>query len=174
MIKAIFRQWKQPFSFTFSSGPAKSVDIKNMITEVITSCQDIGLKVVASICDQGTFNQAAINAFLKQTSEACLKAGTERRYDCYLINGGEVIHLYDVPHIFKGIRNNFLKRDLHFEINGISKVAKMKHIEQLYMLDTMDDTKLCTKLTDAHIFARKIKVSHIVIKLMTRISQWRK
>jgi hypothetical protein len=25
----------------------------------------------------------------------------------------------------------------------------------------MDDTKLCTKLTDAHIFARKIKVSHM-------------
>jgi hypothetical protein len=69
MIKAIFRQWKQPFSFTFSSGPAKSVDIKNMITEVITSCQNIGLKVVASICDQGSFNQAAINALLKQTSE---------------------------------------------------------------------------------------------------------
>jgi hypothetical protein len=38
MIKGIFRQWKQPFCFTFSSGPAKSVDIKNMITEVITSC----------------------------------------------------------------------------------------------------------------------------------------
>jgi hypothetical protein len=77
-----------------------------------------------------------------------------------------------------------LKRDLHFEINGISKVAKWKHIEQLYMLDTMDDTKLCTKLTDAHIFEKKMnkmKVSHMtqvfshqVGSLMKRISQWSK
>jgi hypothetical protein len=43
----------------------KSVDIKNMITEVITSCQAIGLKVIASICDQGSSNQAAINWFIE-------------------------------------------------------------------------------------------------------------
>jgi hypothetical protein len=54
----------------------------------------------------------------------------------------------------------------------------------IIMLDTMDDTKLCTKLTDAHIKKKKMnkmKVSHMtqvfshqVGSLMKRISQWSK
>jgi hypothetical protein len=66
------------------------------------------MKVIASICDHGSSSQAAINVLLKQISEECLRAGTEHRYECY---GEEVTHLYDVLHIFKGIRNNLLKRD---------------------------------------------------------------
>jgi hypothetical protein len=69
MIKGICRQWKQPFSFTFSSGPTKQLQLKDMITKVITSCQNIGLEVVATVCDQGSSNQAAISALLKETNE---------------------------------------------------------------------------------------------------------
>jgi hypothetical protein len=63
-------------------------------------------------------------------------------------------------------------------------VAKWRHIEQFYMLDTMDETTLCAKLTDAHIFPKKtnkMKVSlmaqvfsHQVGSLIKRISQWGK
>ncbi|KAJ8926618.1 hypothetical protein NQ314_020982 [Rhamnusium bicolor] len=146
MIKGICRQWKQPFAFTFSSGPAKSPEIKDMIKKVITSCQSIGLNVVATICDQGSSNQAAINALLKETNENCLRDGIENKYFGFLFNGAEIIPIYDVPYLFKGMRNNLLNKNLHFMIDGAQKVAKWKHIEQFYMLDTMDETTLCTKL----------------------------
>lgn len=49
MIRGVYRQWKQAICFSFSSGPAKSVDLKNMISNVIISCQDIRLKVTDNL-----------------------------------------------------------------------------------------------------------------------------
>ncbi|KAJ8935141.1 hypothetical protein NQ314_012959, partial [Rhamnusium bicolor] len=133
MIKGICRQWKQPFSFTFSSGPAKSPEIKDMIKKVITSCQSIGLNVVATICDQGSSNQAAINALLKETNENCLRDGIENKYFGFLVNGAEIIPIYDVPHLFKGMRNNLLNKNLHFMIDGAQKFEMETYRTILYV-----------------------------------------
>jgi hypothetical protein len=107
-IKGIYRQFKQPFSFCFSHGPIKAVKLKILIQEVITECQKIGLKVVTTICDQGSANQSAINLLMKATNQECVRAGVENCYFGFLVNGEEVVPLYDVPHLFKGIRNNLL------------------------------------------------------------------
>jgi hypothetical protein len=44
-----------------------------MITGAITACQNIGLKVVATVCDQGSANQNAINSLLADINEKCLR-----------------------------------------------------------------------------------------------------
>lgn len=99
-----------------------------------------------------------------------------------VINNQEVVHLYDVPHIFKGIRNNLLDKDLHFTVNGVNKIASWQHILQFFFLDTADDTRICPKLTDRHVIKGKINklkvsyatqvFSHQVGALMMRISKW--
>lgn len=73
MLKGVFKQWKQPICYTFSSGPTKSLSLKTLITDIIKECHSIGLQVIATICDQGGPNQAAVNLLLKETREFCKK-----------------------------------------------------------------------------------------------------
>jgi hypothetical protein len=182
MVRGIHRQWKQPISFTFSNGPIKATDLKKIITGAITACQNIGLKVVATVCDQGSANQAIINSLLADTKEKCLREGTENKHFGFVVNAKEIVPLFDVPHLLKCVRNNLLTKDLHFEINGEKKIAKWGHIEQFYNLDVSDDTRMCPKLTDCHILSDKINkmkvslaaqvFSHQVGSLMKRIAKW--
>jgi hypothetical protein len=184
MIKGLHTQWKQAIYFSCSSGPLKSNELKSQITTVIKQCQEIGLEVVATVCDQGSTNQTAINSLLKDTCDMFARMNLENKLFGFLINKKEVVPLYDVPHLFKGVRNNLLSKNLHFELNGQKKIAMWKHIEKFYYLDSADDTRLCPKLTDRHVIKEKINkmkvsyatqvFSHQVGALMLRISQWGK
>ncbi|KAJ8913343.1 hypothetical protein NQ315_008733 [Exocentrus adspersus] len=183
MLKGVFKQWKQPLLYTFSSGPIKSTDLKQLIKSVVDRCQSINLRIVASICDQGANNRKTIKDLLKETTEECLRRGEENRNNSsFILNGQDIIPLYDVPHLFKGLRNNLLTKHLHFKLNGQKKVAKWEHIIQFYLLDKTESIRLCPKLTDRHVFASKINkmkvssctqvFSHNVGALMLRISKW--
>lgn len=183
MVKGVYRKWKQPVVYSFSNGPIKSTSLKNLILEVIKECFSIGLNVVATICDQGSTNQAAIKMLLKDTSEFYARKNEENPYFGFQVDNKEVVPLFDVPHLFKGIRNNLLTKDLHFVLNGTQRVAKWKHVEDLFTLDSSEpNMRLCPKLTDGHVYASKIKkmkvknctqvFSHTVGSIMKRIAKW--
>ncbi|KAJ8943123.1 hypothetical protein NQ318_017319 [Aromia moschata] len=160
-------------------GAVKKLGTAKAIKLVVKECQKIGLKIVASICDQGAANVAAINRLLQETKQMQTEEG---QYFGYVINEQEIVPLYDVPHLFKGLRNNLLTKDLHFEINGKKMVAKWDHILQFYFLDLSDDVRICPKLTDCHVILEKINkmkvsactqvFSNTVGSLMKRISKW--
>ncbi|KAK9717202.1 hypothetical protein QE152_g24293 [Popillia japonica] len=124
--------------------------------------------------------EAAINSLLRETREQCKRAKCENKYVGFLVNGQEIISLYDVLHLFKGIRNNLVTKNLQLVLNEKLITAKWEHVQQFYLLDTMDDTRLCPKLTDGHVFAEKPNkmaimaevFRHQVGPLMKRISQW--
>lgn len=184
MAKGIYKKWKQPVCFTFSNGPIKSLQLKQLLKNVIIECQNIGLVVVGTICDQGSSNQSVINSFLKDSAELCQQQQNPNRLFGFLVNNQEVVPLYDVPHLFKGIRNNMLTKNLHFEENGIKKVAEWDHVEQFYNLDASEENRICPKLTEQHALRsriNKMKVSccsqifsHQVGSLMSRIAKWGK
>lgn len=184
MLKGVFRQWKQPICYTFSSGPSKSNLLKNLIVEIIKESHNIGLEVVATVCDQGGPNQAAIKLLLEETKKECLRNNKINDYFGFLVNGKEVVPLFDTPHLFKGIRNNLLTKDLFFNMNGVDCVAKWKHIEQFYLLDIEEPLRVCPKLTDQHVMRHKINkmkvscctqvFSYQVGALMKRIVNWSK
>ncbi|KAF7274786.1 hypothetical protein GWI33_012555 [Rhynchophorus ferrugineus] len=48
--------------YTFTSCPIKTIDLKNLIKKVIIKCEECGLNVVATVCDQGSANVAAIRS----------------------------------------------------------------------------------------------------------------
>ncbi|ENN74456.1 hypothetical protein YQE_08948, partial [Dendroctonus ponderosae] len=185
MLRGIYRQWKQPIAFTFSKGPVRPINLKKMITNLIEHCQSIGLIVIATVCDQGSTNQTAIKILLDETKAHFLRNNLQRKYDGFFINKQEIVPLFDVPHLFKGIRNNLLNKQLMFQIDGKSKIAKWEHLEQFYQLDaSIPSLRICSKLTDAHIVPSKINkmrvknctqvFSHSVGSLMKRIAQWDK
>lgn len=183
MLKGIFKQWKQPVCYSFNAGPTRSHAIKQLIVDIIKECQKIQLEIIATICDQGSGNQAAINILLQETQQIFLQRNEENRNFGFIVNNQEIIPLYDTPHLFKGLRNNLLTKDLHFEINQKKCVAKWKHFEQFYSIDSENpNEKVCPKLTDQHIIPEKINkmkvkcctqvFSHQVGSLMKKILMW--
>ncbi|CAH1960952.1 unnamed protein product [Acanthoscelides obtectus] len=72
MIQGVYSKWKQPVCFTFSSGSAKSGMLKNMLTEVIKKCQEIGLHVVATVCDQASADRTGLESGAVDTAELIL------------------------------------------------------------------------------------------------------
>lgn len=98
--------------------------------------------MVATVSDQYTTNVSAVRKLREQTNTWCLQNGKENTYYGYVINGHEIIHLYDFPHLLKGLRNNMLKYDVKFKY--LSNV-----VIGLYETDVgPDDFKLCPRLTE--------------------------
>lgn len=70
----------------------------------------------------------------------------------------KLVHIYDVPHLMKCIRNNLMTKDLIYSIDGIEKRAKWSHLQELYNVDNLiPDSKMLPRLTDQHIVPEKVK-----------------
>lgn len=77
--------------FTFSSGPTSSMELKRIIIELISELQKMGLRVVGTICDQGSSNQAAINSLIKDTKAEFLRRGVKYRKLKFMVGDEEVV-----------------------------------------------------------------------------------
>lgn len=184
MLKGVFKQWKQPICYTFSNGPAKSSSLKKLVVEIIRKATEIGLTVIATVCDQGSANQTAVKQLISMTAEYCQREDIENKFQGFLVDKNEVVPLFDTPHLFKGLRNNLLTKDLHFSIDNKNYVGKWEHIEQFYLLDCEDEHRICNKLTDHHVMRgriNKMKVScctqvfsYQVGIIMKKIVSWSK
>jgi hypothetical protein len=68
--------------------------------------------LVPTLCDQGTTDTAAINALINETRAFYLRQNkyyTDKFYEMYCgVERIKVFHVYDSPHLLKGIRNNIL------------------------------------------------------------------
>ncbi|CAI6351086.1 unnamed protein product [Macrosiphum euphorbiae] len=179
MIKGITKKYKQPMSYTFCQSSTNKHDLANQIRKVIQAVTSVGLKVVATICDQGTSNSAAIRVLHNYTKEYYLRRN-ENNYDdnFYEIQCGDervkVIHLYDSPHLIKGIRNNLLNKNLVCTINGERKEARWQDIIDLYELDNnIQEVRMLPRLTREHVIPneiRKMKVKNACQVLSQRVA----
>lgn len=80
----------------------------------------------------------------------------------------KIVHLFDVPHLMKCIRNNLLNKDLNFTIDGVKRTAKWDHLIQLYKEDSeIPDSKMLPRLTDCHILPHKI--TKMKVKCATQV-----
>lgn len=158
MARGLRKKWKQPIAYFFSEHGMSSPDLARNLKDIIRALHNIGLKVVATICDQHSTNSKAIKMLKDDTERAFQLAGIENRLEGFSIDGEEIVPLYDVPHLLKGIRNNLLDNPASFTWKNGVQTATWEDIIRLYELDVGDfDTKMCYKLTDAHIYKDKIK-----------------
>lgn len=71
---------------------------------------------------------------------------------------GQKIILYDPPHLLKGIRNNFLEKDIEINIEekglNVKAIASWNIIETAYKLDTNINllNRQLKKLTEQHYY----------------------
>ncbi|KAK9728839.1 Transposase protein [Popillia japonica] len=52
MAMGVCKKWKQPVAYYFSKGGVGSTKLKQYLTEVIVAIQNVGLRIVATVCDQ--------------------------------------------------------------------------------------------------------------------------
>ena len=100
IVKGIHKKWKQVVCFTFCQGTTSTSDLCKILTDVIRQLRSCGLSIVATISDQGSTNRAAINQLLANTRRHLNVQGRENRLQGYLIDGEEIVHLYDLLAMF--------------------------------------------------------------------------
>jgi len=160
MVRGSRKKFKQPVAFYLTNGNMDSTHLSIIIKEVIKAVQLTGLTVVYTVCDQAPTNVAAINRLLKETNEKYVTEGTQSRRFGFEIGTQDIIPLYDVPHLLKGLRNNLVSKDLHFTYDDKKMIASWKHLIQFYEMDKNQSTggdRLAPKLTDNHIYPKKMK-----------------
>lgn len=158
MVKGVFKSWKQPVCYYLTDGGLKATDLASEIIKVISKCQEIGLKVVATVCDQLSVNSSAIKILKQKTDESFIRKGEENRLMGFLVNDQEIVPLFDSPHLLKGIRNNLLEHDAIFCWKNGQQKASWTDVVNLYVLDESElDLKMCHKLTDVHVYKDKMK-----------------
>ncbi|XP_076280630.1 uncharacterized protein LOC143209176 isoform X2 [Lasioglossum baleicum] len=144
MLKGVYgaRPWKQTVAFTYSNSSSTYLDITEMYTKIAMAAENIGLQVIASVCDQNSNNVKAINVLINNSPNQTIS-----------VNNREIIPLYDIPHLMKCIRNNLLTKDLQFSLDGTNQlIAKWEHIDGTYEIDRSNGpNRLLTKITDKHI-----------------------
>ncbi|KAJ8916400.1 hypothetical protein NQ315_014610 [Exocentrus adspersus] len=161
MARGVFKKWKQPISYYLNSGGMKTDMLVKAIKNVVRELRKTGLKIIGIVCDQGSSNRSAINKLYVETRNYLNELGQENHMFGVLIDGEEVVPLFDPPHLLKCIRNTLYSNDASYIWRNGLQIAKWSHIRQLYELeDDDDDYKLCHKLTDAHVnCTKKMKVS---------------
>lgn len=63
MVAGVKNKWALPLSFNFSSAATKSNQLISLITAHVEALKEEGLTVIATVCDQGAPNVAAIKKF---------------------------------------------------------------------------------------------------------------
>lgn len=123
MLKGVHKGWKQSISFYFCEHTTATADLVRLIKEVVRHVRNTGLEIVATVCAQGATNNSGIKHLINDTAAYCIKNNIENRYQEYLVDGQEAIHLFDYFHMLQGM----LTKNLHLE-NGCNKVASWSHI----------------------------------------------
>ena len=157
MLRGISRKWQQPVYYNSVSGATSAEDIMKIIKLIVRKCKESGLEVFATVCDQGTNNVRAIKGLLADTAAWRLKENIDCQEPTFNIDGTEVIPIFDIPHVFKCIRNNLLKYNLHFEKNGEKKVNNFA--QDLYR--NVFRQYYCCRLQNGIIFMQRTNWIHM-------------
>lgn len=163
MLHGINKRWKQPIFYRFVNGAAPAAEIMNAIKVIVRETRKAGLQIMATICDQGTNNVSAISSLIADTRAHYIRNGKELVESTFEIDEQQIVPLFDVPHLMKGVRNNFLKYNVKFVMNNKLMTAKWEHIYKAWQMDTsLGSLRLMPKLTGYHVdpaYIKKMKVS---------------
>lgn len=124
MVRGCRKKFKQPVAFYLTSSGMTSVLLSEIIQNVIKAVQSTGLKVVSTICDQASTNVAAINRLQKRTTVSYKNTSQNYTGFRFEVGGHDIVPLYDLPHLLKGLRNNLVSKDLNFEYEGEKHTEK--------------------------------------------------
>lgn len=87
MVRGVHKNYKQPLAYTFCSSTTPAVQLATLIKNLIRHMRNIGLNVIATVCDQGATNVSAINSLINSTKVNYLKEKKTLKYNIFEIDG---------------------------------------------------------------------------------------
>lgn len=176
MLRGLHSGWKLPISYNFCHKVTNVAQLMRCVKEHVEKVQEAGFHIVASVCDQGTTNVAAIKELVQRSN---IKRNKENRVQSqtFEVENAEIIPLYDPSHLIKGIRNNLLTKDLAICVrNNIpERIGSWDIIKCAWLMDrNLNIIRPHLKhITQEHIIEEKIKkmrVKHAVQVLSGRMA----
>lgn len=105
MIQGMYEDFKYPVGYFPINGTCPKETLAQLIPHVIRQVSGVGAEVVASVSDQGPTNRGAITILRSRCPEGQYE-------NVYRVDDQIIPHLWDIPHVFKSMRNNLLTSDL--------------------------------------------------------------
>lgn len=137
MARGIYTSWKFPVAYFLAHSGVNHKLLKNLIVDVIAELLKIGLCPKMLVCDQGTNNQSALKSL-----------GINEKKPFFFVEENKIFSIFDVPHLFKSIRNNLIGSCFKKGDDTIS----FSDIAETYQIDKKNTkSRALLKITDAHI-----------------------
>lgn len=137
MVRGLYTNWKFPLCYFLTSNGVKGNDLDTLLQHSVKEILNIGLLPTALICDQGSQNRKLFS----------LLGGTETNPTTE-IHGKKLYLIYDIPHIFKSIRNNLLNGDIQIK----NKKIVFKDVIKTYELDSLSTkARAMCKISPSHL-----------------------
>jgi len=137
MVRGLYSNWKFPLCYFLTNNGVKGKGLCVLIKSSIKEIVDIGLLTTALVCDQGTQNQKLFSLLGGIDSNPTTEIHDQK------------LHLiYDIPHLFKSVRNNLLIGDIQINIKKIV----LHDIVQTYEIDTKNSkARSMCKISHIHL-----------------------
>lgn len=136
MVNGLFDSWKSILNYFVSANSVKGVNLKSILENNLTICQELGLKVCAIVCDQGPNNRKAYQLL-----------GVTEEKPFTIFNNEKIFCFYDFPHLLKSMRNVLLKSDMLTPDGNVS----FDVFREIFNLERDNVAKTCLKFTSSHI-----------------------
>ncbi|CAH2108331.1 unnamed protein product [Euphydryas editha] len=153
MIRGVCSSWRQTVAFYFCEGTVSSASLQNILKQLVEQVAQTGLIPLGLVCDQGSTFRSAIKSLREMTIQK-RSHQNEKDDGTIIIAGYSLSVFFDPPHLLKGLRNNFLSKNIIWK----GKTATWKDIQFIYDLDSkLGHTRTLPKLTAHHVDPDKIK-----------------
>ncbi|XP_061707301.1 uncharacterized protein LOC133517862 [Cydia pomonella] len=154
MVRGICSSWRQCISYYFCEGTTSTAEMQEILKQTVAEVAQTGLIPLGLVCDQGSTFRTAIKKFREETIRNCNLEANTKDDGTINIAGHNLSIFFDPPHLLKGLRNNFLNKNIIWE----GKRASWKDIQFIYDIDNrLGHTRALPKLTAHHVDPDKIK-----------------
>ncbi|KAJ8728605.1 hypothetical protein PYW07_006301 [Mythimna separata] len=119
-IQFLKKKFKQPIAHYFVEGTIETEKLAVLIKNIVRTIHAARFNVVSTVCDQGPTNIGAMNLLKKFD-------GLTSEDNYFFVDKRKVHIIFDVPHLFKSIRNNFFQAGV-MKYKG--KEAKWSHLKE--------------------------------------------
>lgn len=152
MLGGISTRWKQTVAYYFNGKSINGNVYHDIVVDLISKCESIGLNVVALISDMGLSNQSLWRKWNITAGRHCKVSNYIHRP---LDNTRKLFIVPDVPHIFKNIKNMLMTNKVLFISDKIQKLYNLpsnktcsSHIEDVINYQEKLDFLLVPKLSE--------------------------
>lgn len=153
MIRGIYSQWKVPVAYFASEDGVSSESLKTIVKMCFQKLRNSGLDAMGMVCDLSRTNQKVFK---------CLGVTKEKPY--FFLEHQKYYAFFDVPHLIKCIRNNFIDRQFVYE----GRFIRFSDVRNTYELDKRSKTgRSLLKLTDKHLNPNSFEKMNV--KLATQL-----